>query len=234
MEIRRRYSQQLDDLKLEVLRMAALTESALAKALQALFERNTDLAEEVVEQDQEIDLLEVEIDRRCLSLLALEQPMARDLRFIIGCMRVCTNLERIADQAVNIAERALYLNQRPALPHQPLVEQLAAISKEMLKKSISSFNNGRASEAAEVCAMDDAADELNVEILRHFIDHMVAEVRAVERAVYSIIVSRCLERCGDLATNVAEAVVFIVEGVDGGCAICDLDIQELLMKGLRN
>ena len=202
MEIRRRYSQQLDDLKLEVLRMGALTESALAKALQALFERNSDLAEEVVERDQEIDLLEVEIDRRCLSLLALEQPMARDLRFIIGCMRVCTNLERIADQAVNIAERALYLNQRPALPHQPLVEQLAAI------------NNGRASEAAEVCAMDDAADELNVKILRHFIDHMVAEVRAVERAVYSIIVSRCLERCGDLATNVAEAVVFIVEGVD--------------------
>ena len=214
MEIRRRYRQELDDLKLEVLRMAALTESALTKALQALFERNSEMAGEVVEGDQEIDLLEVEIDRRSLRLLALEQPMAKDLRFIIGCMRVCVNLERIADQAVNIAERALYLNQRPALPHQPLIEQLAAISQEMLKKSISAFSNARASEAAEVCAMDDAADELNEKILRHFIDYMVAEVRAVERAVYSIIVSRCLERCGDLATNVAEAVVFIVEGVD--------------------
>jgi len=214
MEIRRRYSQELDDLKLEVLRMAALTESALAKALQALFERNSDMAEEVVVEDQKIDLLEVEIDRRCLRLFALEQPMARDLRFIIGCMRVCVNLERIADQAVNIAERALYLNQRPPLPHQPLVQQLAAISQEMVKKSISAFNNGRTGEAAEVCAMDDAADELNVKILRHLIDYMVSEVRAVERAVYSIIVSRCLERCADLATNVAEAVVFIVEGVD--------------------
>ena len=214
MEIRRRYSQELDDLKLEVLRMAALTESALTKALQALFERNSDLAEEVVNGDQEIDLLEVEIDRRCLRLLALEQPMARDLRFIIGCMRVCVNLERTADQAVNIAERALYLNQRQQLPYQPLVEQLATIALEMLKKSISAFSNARVSEAAEVCAMDDAADELNEKILRHFIDYMVSEVRAVERAVYSIIVSRCLERCGDLATNVAEAVVFIVEGVD--------------------
>ena len=214
MEIRRRYSQELDDLKLEVLRMAALTESALTRALEALFERNSDLAEEVVEGDQEIDLLEVEIDRRCLRLLALEQPMARDLRFIIGCMRVCINLERIADQAVNIAERALYLNQRPALPHQPLVEQLATTSVEMLKKAVSAFNNGKTRQASEVCQMDDTADELNLKILKHFIDYMIEEVESVDRAVNTIIISRCLERCADLATNIAEAVVFIVEGVD--------------------
>lgn len=214
MKIRRRYRQELDDLKLEVLRMAALTESALTKALRALFERNSDMAEEVVEGDQEIDLLEVEIDRRCLRLFALEQPMARDLRFIIGCMRVCTNLERIADQAVNVAERALYLNQRPALPHQPLMEQLATISVDMLKRAVSAFNNGNTRRASEVCHMDDRADELNLEILKHFIDYMIEEVKAVDRAVNTIIISRCLERCADLATNVAEAVVFIVEGVD--------------------
>ena len=214
MEIRRRYSQQLDDLKLEVLRMAALTESALTKALQAMFERNSDMAEEVVEGDQEIDLLEVEIDRRVLRLLALEQPMARDLRFIIGCMRVCVNLERIADQAVNIAERALYLNQRPALPHEPLMEQLATISVDMLKKAVSAFNNGKTRLASEVCQMDDTADELNLKILKHFIDYMIEEVKSVDQAVNTIIISHCLERCGDLATNVAEAVVFIVEGVD--------------------
>ena len=214
MEIRRRYSQELDDLKLEVLRMAALTESALTKALQALFERNSDMAEEVVEGDQEIDLLEVEIDRRCLRLLALEQPMARDLRFIIGCMRVCINLERIADQAVNIAERALYLNQRPALPHQPLVQQLSTTSVDMLKRAVSAFNSGQTGQAAEVCQMDDTADELNLKILKHFIDYMIEEVKSVDQAVNTIIISRCLERCADLATNVAEAVVFIVEGVD--------------------
>ena len=214
MEIRKRFSQEMDDLKLEVLRMAALTENALTKALRAFFERDSDLAEEVVASDEEIDLLEVDIDKRCLRLLALEQPMARDLRFIIGCMRVCINLERIADQAVNIAERALYLNQRPALPHQPLMERLAATSVDMFKKAVSAFNTGNTQQASEVCRMDDSADELNLKILRHFVDHMVAEVRAVERAVYSIIVSRCLERCGDHATNVAEAVVFIVEGVE--------------------
>jgi phosphate transport system protein len=214
MEIRRRYSQELDDLKLEVLRMAALTESALTKALKALFERNSDVAEEVVEGDQEIDLLEVEIDRRVLRLMALEQPMARDLRFIIGCMRISVNLERTADQAVNIAERALYLNQRPALPHQPLVEKLATISVDMLKKAVSAFNHSKTRQASEVCQMDDAADELNEKILRHFIDYMIEEVESVDRAVNTIIISRCLERCGDLATNVAEAVVFIVEGVE--------------------
>ncbi|MGD8372183.1 MAG: phosphate signaling complex protein PhoU [Syntrophobacterales bacterium] len=214
MEIRRRFSQELEDLKLEVLRMAALTENALNKSLQGLFERDSDMAEEVVEGDQEIDLLEVEIDRRCLRILALEQPMARDLRFIIGSMRVCVNLERIADQAVNVAERALYLNQRPALPHQPLMEQLAATSVEMLKKAVSAFNNGKTGQASEVCQMDDKADELNLKILKHFIDYMIEEVKSVDRAVNTIIISRCLERCADLATNIAEAVVFIVEGVD--------------------
>jgi phosphate transport system protein len=214
MQIRRRYSQQLDDLKLEVLRMAALTESALTKALKSLFERNSDVAEEVVEGDQEIDSLEVEIDRRVLRLMALEQPMARDLRFIIGCMRISVNLERIADQAVNVAERALYLNQRPALPHQPLMEKLATISVDMLKKAVSAFNQSKTRQASEVCQMDDQADELNEKILRHFIDYMIEEVGSVDRAVNTIIISRCLERCGDLATNIAEAVVFIVEGVD--------------------
>ena len=214
MQIRKRFGQELEDLKLEVLRMAALTERSLERALQALFERNSDLAEEVIEGDQEIDLLEVEIDRRCLRLFALEQPMAKDLRFIIGCMRVCLNLERIADQAVNISERALYLNQRPALPHQPLMEQLAATSMEMLKGAISAFNNGKTSQASEVCQTDDKADELNLKILKHFIDYIIEEVKSVDRAVNSIIISRCLERCADLATNIAEAVVFIVEGVE--------------------
>ena len=214
MKIRKRFGQELEDLKIEVLRMAALTERSLDKSLRALFERNSDLAEEVIVEDQEIDLLEVDIDKRCLRLFALEQPMARDLRFIIGCMRVCTNLERIADQAVNISERALYLNQRPALPHQPLMEQLATTSMAMLKGAASAFNDGQTSQASEVCQMDDRADELNLQILKHFIDYIIAEVESADLAVNTIIISRCLERCADLATNVAEAVVFIVEGVD--------------------
>lgn len=210
----RRFHQELEQLKIKVLQMAALTEEALGKSNQAFFERNSELAEEVIEGDQEINLIEVEIDRLVLKLLALDQPMARDLRFIIGCMRVCTNLERLADQAVNIAERALFLNQRPALPHQPLVEELAATSREMLKMVVSAFVDEDAALAGEVCEKDDTADDLNLKILRHLIQYMVDEIRAVERAVHIIIISRCLERAADLATNIAEAVIFIVEGVN--------------------
>lgn len=209
-----RFHQELEHLKMEVIRMSVLTERALERAVQALFERNSDIAEEVIEGDQEINLLEVEIDRISLRLLALEQPMASDLRFIIGSIRICVNLERLADQAVNIAERALYLYQRPPLPHQPLMEQLASTSKDMLKMATSAFVNADVEQASQVCRMDDTADDLNVKILRHFIGYMVDEVRSVERAVHTIIISRCLERCADLATNIAESVVFIVEGVN--------------------
>ena len=101
-----------------ILQMAALTERALEKSIQALLERNTQLADEVVDGDQEINMLEVDVDRQSLRLLALDQPMARDLRFIIGCMRIAVDLERIGDQAVNIAERAQFLSTRPPLPAQ--------------------------------------------------------------------------------------------------------------------
>jgi phosphate transport system protein len=209
-----RFHKELDRLKMKVLQMAALTEKALGRALQALFERNSDLAQQVIDKDHDVDSLEVEIDRLILRLLALGQPVARDLRFIVGCMRVSVNLERLGDQAVNIAERAIQLNQRPALAPQPLLEQLAAISLDMFRKSISAFVEGDVDLAMEVCRMDDRADDLNVKILRDSVDYMVSEVRVVERSVLIIIISRCLERIGDHATNICEASIFIVKGVD--------------------
>jgi phosphate transport system protein len=209
-----RFHKELEQLKMKVLRMAALTEKALDKAIQALFERDSDLAQEVIDKDHDIDLLDVEIDKLILRLLALGQPVARDLRFIIGCLRVSINLERLGDQAVNIAERALALNQRPPLPPQPLLEQLATVAMDMFRKSISSFVDGNADLARQVCRMDDKADDLNVRILRDSMDYMVSEVRVVERAVLLIIISRCLERVADHATNICEASIFIVRGVD--------------------
>ena len=209
-----RFHKELDQLKLKVLQMAALTETALDRSLQALFERNSDLAQEVIDKDHAIDLLDVEIDKLILRLLALGQPVARDLRFIIGCLRVSINLERLGDQAVNIAERALPLNQRPPLPPQPLLEQLATVSMDMFRKSVSSFVDGDVDLARQVCRMDDKADDLNVRILRDSMDYMVTEVRVVERAVLLIIISRCLERVADHATNICEASIFIVKGVD--------------------
>jgi phosphate transport system protein len=209
-----RFHQELDQLKMNVLRMAALTERALLKGTKALLERNSDLAQEVIDKDIEVNSLELEVDRLSLRLLALDQPKARDLRFVIGCMNISVDLERIADQAVNVAQRALYLNQRPALPYLPLFEQLYEVALQMFKMSISAFVDQSPSKALETCRMDDQADELNARILRHFLNYMVKEARTVERAVNLIITSRCLERVADHATNIAESVIFVVEGVN--------------------
>ncbi len=209
-----RFHQELEQLKMLILRMAVLTEKALRKAIQAFNERDTHLAEDVIRNDQEINLLEVAVDKQSLRLLALEQPMARDLRFIVGCMRIAVDLERVADQAVNVAERAEFLSTRPPLPPNAALQQLAETALDMLTNAIAAFVNENVDQAGEVCQMDDLADELNVTVLKGLMDYMVHEVPAVERSVQTIIASRCLERVADQATNIAESVVFIVRGVN--------------------
>jgi phosphate transport system protein len=209
-----RFREELEQLKMMILQMAALADSALEKAMRALFERDAELANEVIEGDQQINLLEVDIDRYSLRLLALGQPLARDLRFIVGCMRISVDLERVADQAVNVAESALFLSSRPPLPHNSNLEQLAETATDMLRTAIAAFVLGNADEARDVCQMDDTADELNVAILRGLLDYMVGEVPAVERSVQTIIAARSLERVADQATNIAESVIFIVQGVN--------------------
>jgi phosphate transport system protein len=209
-----RFREELEQLKMMILQMAALADSALEKAMRALFERDAELANEVIEGDQQINLLEVDIDRYSLRLLALGQPLARDLRFIVGCMRISVDLERVADQAVNVAESALFLSSRPPLPHNSNLEQLAETATDMLRTAIAAFVLGNADEARDVCQMDDTADELNVAILKGLLDYMVGEVPAVERSVQTIIAARSLERVADQATNIAESVIFIVQGVN--------------------
>ncbi|MGA2400095.1 MAG: phosphate signaling complex protein PhoU [Syntrophobacteraceae bacterium] len=214
MERESKFHSDLEQLKMTILQMATLTEKALEKSVKALVERDNGLTEEVVKGDKEIDLLEVEVDRHSLRLLALDQPMARDLRFIIGCMRIAVDLERIGDQAVNIAQRAQFLNSRPPLPPNHAIEELAATSLDMLRSVISSFVNQNTELATDVCKMDDIADELNYRILGELLDYMATETPAVERSVQTIIVSRCLERTADQTTNIAESVIFIVKGVN--------------------
>lgn len=208
------FHQELEGLKMLIVQMAALTERAMGKATKALIERNTALASEVIEGDREINLLEVQVDKVSLKLLALEQPMARDLRFIIGCMRISIELERIADLAANVAQRALFLSNRPPLPRIAAMEQLADTSQDMLKTVIAAFINQNVDQATDVCKMDDIADELNVSILKDLLDHMSNEALAVERCVQTIIVARCLERAADQTTNIAESVIFMVKGVN--------------------
>ncbi|NTV42256.1 MAG: phosphate signaling complex protein PhoU [Syntrophobacteraceae bacterium] len=209
-----RFHQEIQQLKMNILQMAALTERALEKSVQALLRRDIQTAQEVIDGDREINLLEVEIDRHCLRLLALDQPMARDLRFIVGSMRICTDLERIADQAVNVAERAQFLSNRPPLPPNPYMERLSETAIDMYKTVIGAFINENSDQATEVCQMDDTADEYNVKVLKSQLDYMVREVPAVERSVQTIIAARCLERIADGATNIAESVIFINKGVN--------------------
>ena len=204
----------LEKLKMTILEMAALTERAMDKAIHALLERDPGRAEEVIRGDEQIDLLELDVDRHCLRLLALDQPFARDLRFIIGCMKISVDLERIADQAVNIAQRAQFLSSRPPLPSNAAMENLVETAMEMLRNVIAAFNNGNVDQAKDVCQMDDTADELNVAVLKSLLAFMAEEIPAVERSVQTIIAARCLERVADQATNIAESVIFIVKGVN--------------------
>jgi len=212
MEQRAHFSKKLEDLKVKVLRMAALSESAIHKAIRAYLENDADLAEEVIVGDDIINDMEDAIDNFSLELLALDQPMAVDLRTIVGAQRITVNLERLGDEAVNLAHRAIFLSTRPPLPHNPKMESLATTVKTMLSDALKAYVDDDVSLAGRVCRMDDKADDLNIAILRQFVSEMVSESRIVERGVHAIIGARHLERVGDLATNVAESVVFIVEG----------------------
>lgn len=209
-----RFIKELEELKMIILEMYALTEKAMTKSIRAFHGRDVTLANEVIQGDREINLMELQVDRFSLRLLALDQPLARDLRFIVGCMRIAVDLERIADQAVNVAERTVLLCTRPPLPHNPAMERLAETAMDMLHKVIESFIEQNADKAREVCRMDDIADELNLAVLTSLLDYMVKKVPAVERSVHTIIAARCLERVADQATNIAENVIFMAKGVN--------------------
>lgn len=209
-----RFIKDLEKLKALILQMAALTEGAVEKAVRAFLDRDVELANEVIQGDEEINLLEVEVDGHSLRLLALDQPLARDLRFIVGCMRISVDLERIADLATGIARRAIFLSSRPALPQNTYMEQLAETAMDMLHTVNDAFAKQNVERAVDVCHMDDTADELNLKVLKGLLDYMVKEVPAVERSVQTIITARYLERIADQATNIAESVVFIAQGVN--------------------
>ncbi|WP_243544305.1 phosphate signaling complex protein PhoU [Pseudodesulfovibrio tunisiensis] len=214
MEQRQHFTKKLEELKVKVLRMAALSETAVHKAVKAFLENDSDLAEDVIQNDTVINDMEDELDAFNLELLALDQPMAVDLRTIIGAMRITVNLERMGDEAVNLAHRAMFLSARPPLPHDPRMEELAETAKRMLSDAFKAYIDDDVALAQQVCRMDDRADSLNYAILKQSIQGMVSETRIVERGVHAIIGARHLERIADLATNVSETVAFIVEGVN--------------------
>ncbi|KAF1073855.1 phosphate signaling complex protein PhoU [Halodesulfovibrio sp. MK-HDV] len=210
----------LDALRAKLLEMAARAQNAVEFATVALLQRDVELAERVIKEDRLIDEIECEVDDMSLRLLALDTPVAIDLRSIVGMMRVAVNLERIGDQAVNIARQAKYLSSRPALPFEANLEELCSVTLDMLKTSIIALREGDSMLAREVCRMDEECDKLDVEVIKELVNYMGYESPAVKRAVAAILTSRSLERVGDLSTNIGEAVVFIIEGESIKHKIC--------------
>jgi phosphate transport system protein len=207
------FQQELKSLKAELLKMAGLAEQAISNAREALVKRDTPLAEKTIREDAQINELEIHIDELSLSMLALHQPMAADLRFITSAMRINTELERIGDQAVNIAERVISLNQEPQLKPYIDIPRMAEITQSMVKDVLDAFVNGDAQLARSVCERDDQVDALNDQVFRELLTYMIAESKTITRAVHLIIVSRCLERIADHATNIAEGVIFMVKAL---------------------
>jgi phosphate transport system protein len=208
----RPFHRELNELKINLLKMATLSEKAVEDSITALVKRDMALAQKVIAGDDAVNSLELSIDDQCLRLLALQQPMARDLRFITSAMKINYDLERVADQAVNIAERAEELSKRPAISCCLDLPAMAEITYGMILKSIDAFVNQDVQLAIEVCKKDDEVDDLNELILRQVLDFMATHTPAIRRAIHYIIIARCLERVADHSTNIAENVVYMVEG----------------------
>jgi phosphate transport system protein len=208
----RHFDEELTSLKQKLLHMADLSQEMIGLSVKALVERSESFAKEVFNLEQQVNRMEVDIEEDALRLLALRQPAARDLRLITAILKINNDLERVADQAVNIAELATFLLKEP--PLKPLIDipQMAKLSQQMIKKSLEAFVNHDPALAHRVCENDDEVDRINDQIFRELLTYMMEEPKSITRAVDLILVSRNLERIADHATNISEDVIFIEEG----------------------
>jgi phosphate transport system protein len=211
-EVLRQFDQELGNLKQDLLRMAALAETAVGKSLLSVTNRDSDLAREVITDDITLNRMELAIEEQAFKLLALRQPVATDLRLTVAAMRIATELERIGDQAVNVAERALELNSSPPLELPIDIKIMADMALGMVRTSIDAFVNQDPKLAIQVCQRDVEVDILDDEYIQKILGYMIQESRWVTRLHHFIIIVRNLERIADLATNIAEDIVFIIEG----------------------
>jgi phosphate transport system protein len=208
----RQFDEELTTLKEKLLEMAGRAEESIAIAIKGLKDRKEELAQEVLKKEETINLLEIEIDELCMRLLALRQPMASDLRFITSAMKIASELERIGDQAVNIAERTLELLKYPLL--KPLIDipRMAVLAQNMVRDSINAFINHDDKLARNICERDDEVDNLNDQVFRELLTYMIQDPSTIARAVDLILVGRHLERIADHATNISEDVIYLVKG----------------------
>jgi len=210
----RHFTEELAELKQRLLVMGGLAQERLQAAMRAMVERDRGLMADVIGGDEDINRLHVEIDDRCFKLLALRQPMAVDLRTIVAAFKINSDLERIGDLAVNVAEAAeRYVSHSPV---KPLIDlpRMGEMAQRMLQEALHAFVMGDAEAAELVLGQDDGLDALKNQIVRELLTYMLGDPRTIEPGIDLILVSRHLERVGDHATNIAEDVIFIVEARD--------------------
>lgn len=210
----RHFVEELEDLQGRLLEMGTLVESAIHQSVQALEESSEELARQVLGNEDRINHLEIEIDELAVRLLALQQPMARDLRFLTAAIKINTDLERMGDLAVNIVERAMALIQRPAVKPSIDIPQMARTVESMVRKSLDAFVRREPELARSVLLADDTVDQLRDTIISELVSFMQDNPAKITQGLNLILVARHLERIADHATNIAEDTLFLVKGVD--------------------
>jgi phosphate transport system protein len=209
----RHFHDQLDELKQRLLRMSERAESLVDLAVEALLTRDADKAEAVIVGDRDVDELEIEIESMAVQLLALQQPMARDLRFIISAIKASSDLERVGDHAVNIAQSAQRLiTGKTTITPDAAIEEMARRARQMLGQAIDAFVRADGGLGRAVCLMDDEVDKLNADLFRIVVTHILEDPKTISMALELLLVGRNLERVADLSTNIGEDAVYLAEG----------------------
>jgi phosphate transport system protein len=208
------FDQELSDLRSRILAMGGKVEAMINGSVASLVNRDSNLAQQIIVMDHEVNTLEVAVDEKCMELLALRQPAARDLRFITLALKIVTDLERIGDQCANIAKRALELNDEPPLKPYIDIPRMAHWTEVMLKEALDAFVRGDDELAIKVCMDDNFVDDLNMQIQRELLTYMIEDPATISRALKLTYISKYLERIADHATNIAEMVIFMVKGKD--------------------
>ena len=214
MDKQRQFDRDLEELKKKLIRMASLAETMIDKAIGELVSHDERLAEKVPEYETELNRLQIEIDDQALTLLATQCPVATDLRFIVAATKINGELERIGDLVINITENVHVLAQHP--PLKPLIDipRMADLARQMVRDSLHAFVKGDVLLAQSVIMTDDQVDALKNQVLRELLPHMATDPESIERGLALILISRHLERIGDHATNIAEDVIYVVQGRD--------------------
>ena len=207
----RHFDEELQNVKKKLVDMAALVEESITKSLDALKKKDLKLADEIRELDHRIDKSEIMIEDMCIELIARHQPVGKDLRFLVGAIKMNNDLERMGDHSVNIADCIKYVIEAPAIDRIMNIWAMAKIVKEMLRDSVQSFIDNDAAQAQKVCQRDSVVDAMRNETIRILLTYMLQEPQKIESAIQYMLVAKNLERIADLSTNICEDVVYIAQ-----------------------